>query len=136
MTSGPWGAGDGVALGRLFARNQGGNEQTGSNSNGQKTNGKQAPGRWAGTLRAMGCLSERFDGSKLAGHVITQREPTSGFQKMDPVFDGDADNMLHIGSPGRRKFLRATREKRFEPHRACLNGHPARGVTGIRESMN
>ena len=44
---------------------------------------------------------------------------------MDPVFDGDAVNGLHIRSSGHCKLLRATREKRLESRRACLNEHPA-----------
>ena len=64
------------------------------------------------------------------------RESTSGFQKMDPVFDGDAVNGLHIRSSGHCKLLRATREKRLESRRACLNEHPAGNITGILEGMN
>ena len=44
---------------------------------------------------------------------------------MDPVFDGDAGNTLHIRSSRHCKFLRATRERRLESRRACLNEHPA-----------
>lgn len=55
---------------------------------------------------------------------------------MDPLFDGDAVNTLHIGSSGHCKFLRATREKRLKSRRACLNEHPAGNITGILEGMN
>ena len=55
---------------------------------------------------------------------------------MDPVFDGDAVNGLHIRSSRHCKLLRATREKRLESRRACLNEHPAGNITGILEGMN
>lgn len=55
---------------------------------------------------------------------------------MDPLFDGDAVNTLHIGSSEHCEFLRATREKRLKSRRSCLNEHPAGNITGILEGMN
>jgi hypothetical protein len=72
----------------------------------------------------------------LPGHVAGQRERTSGGYEVNAMLGADGDNALHIGSAGPCKLLSATRKKRLEARRTCLNEDPAWSVPDILESVN